>query len=320
MDTKLTSLLQIQYPILQGGMAWASESHLAAAVSNAGGAGTIGASGRSIGWLEQEIRRAHALTSKPFGVNIPVPTDIYSDQAIQVLVRQKPAFVTLSAGKPSREYVEALHQGGMLVFSVVPNLRAALSCQGIGVDALIIEGAESGGRIGNLSTLTLMEEVIPSVDIPVVAAGGFSDGRGLAAALVMGACGIQMGTRFMGSVECEIHPDAKRALVAASSTDIVVTGTNRKAVGAARGLNGGLAQKYFALEDQGGSNQSYINLFTGTNFKGLKEGDLENGFIMAGEAVSTVRHISTAAEIVNAIVKEAEQCISSMIAQYKQEG
>ena len=315
-DTKLTSLLQIQYPILQGGMAWASESHLVAAVSNAGGAGTIGASGRSIGWLEQEIRRTHALTQKPFGVNIPVSTDIYSNQAIQVLVQQKPAFVTLSAGKPSREYVEVLHQGGILVFSVVPNLRAALSCQSIGVDALIIEGAESGGRIGNLSTLPLMEEVIPNVDIPVIAAGGFSDGRGLAAALVMGACGIQMGTRFLGCVECEIHPDVKRALVSASSTDIVVTGTNRKSVGAARGLNGSLAQKYFELEDLGGSDQDYVDLFTGTNFKGLKEGDLENGFIMVGEAVSAIRHISTAAEIVNAVIKEAEQCISSMVAQY----
>ena len=316
MKTVLTERLGNQYPIIQGGMAWASEAGLATAVSEAGGAGTIGASGRSADWLRQEIRYAHTLSKKPFGVNLPVPTDVYNDTTIRILIQEHPAFITLSAGKPSKEYVTLLHQAGILIFSVVPTLRAALGCQEIGVDALIIEGSESGGRIGNLSTLTLMEEVIPNVKIPVIAAGGFSDGRGLAAALMMGACGIQVGTRFMGAEECEIHPRAKEALVAATSRDIVVTGTNRKSVGAARGLNGPLAQRYFALEDQGGSVQESTVLLSGTNYNGLKAGDMENGFIMAGESVHSIQKIVPAAEIVTSIVEEAENCIAEFYRQY----
>lgn len=309
MKTRLTELLHIQYPILQGGMAWASEAGLAAAVSEGGGAGIIGASGRSIEWLRQEIRRAHTLTQKPFGVNLPVSTEIYNSSTIQVLLDERPAFITLSAGKPSREHIALLRREGIAVFSVVPTLHAALGCQEMGVDGLIVEGAESGGRIGDLSTLILMEEVIPKVELPVIAAGGFSDGRGLAAALIMGACGIQMGTRFMGAEECEIHPNAKQALVAATSKDVVVTGTNRKPMGAARGLNGPLAQKYFILEDLGSSPQESIDLFTGANYNGLKNGDLENGFVMAGESVAAVECISPAAEIVETIAQEAKLCI-----------
>ena len=195
MATGLTELLGIRYPIIQGGMAWISDAGLAAAVSNAGGAGIISTGGRTTEYTESEIRRCRTLTDKPFGVNVMLMAP-NREEIVDVICREKPAFVTLGAGNPV-PYFDRLHEAGIRVIPVVPNLRLAKRVEAKGADAIVVEGMEAGGHIGTLCTLPLMTQVIPEIHIPVIMAGGFADGRGLAAALLMGAAGIQMGTRFL---------------------------------------------------------------------------------------------------------------------------
>ena len=224
MKTKLTELLGIKYPVIQGGMAWVSEANLASAVSNAGGAGIIAAGGRDTEWVREEIRKAKEMTDKPFGVNVMLMAP-NKDEIVEVVCEEKVAFVTLGAGNPV-PYIEKFHEHGIKVIPVVPNLKLAKRVAEKGADAIVIEGMEAGGHIGSQTTLALMTNIIPYIDIPVVVAGGIADGRGIAAALLMGAAGVQMGSRFLLTTESTLHPKAKESS-SGNDTDSVATGVSR---------------------------------------------------------------------------------------------
>ena len=214
MAKSITEVLGIKYPIIQGGMAWISDAKLAAAVSNAGGAGIISCGGRTTEYVREEIRKAKQLTDKPFGVNVMLMAP-NKDEIVDVICEEKPAFVTLGAGNPV-PYFAKLKEAGIKVIPVIPNVKLAKRVAAAGADAMVAEGMEAGGHIGVLTTMALMTQVIPEIkDIPVVMAGGFGDGRGLAAAMLMGAGGVQMGTRFLVAEECSVHENMKQKLIEA---------------------------------------------------------------------------------------------------------
>lgn len=307
MNTKLTELLGIEHPILQGGMAWVSDAGLAAAVSAAGGAGIIAGGGRDGAWVRSEIQRAKTLTDKPFGVNIPllVPN---RDEIIEVICEEKVAFVTLGAGNPI-PYFAKLERAGIKKIAVVPNAKLAQRVEASGADAIVIEGMEAGGHIGILTTMALMTQVIPLVKLPVVAAGGFADGRGLAAALVMGAAGVQFGTRFMVAEECQVHPRFKEKLLAAVDTDTTVTGFT---IGhSVRGLKSAFTEKFLALERLGAPEDELNRLATGTNRLAAVDGDVENGMVQAGQSLLPLRQVEPVKAIVASIMAEAEKVLAA---------
>lgn len=307
MNTTLTKLLGITYPIIQGGMAWVSDAKLAAAVSAAGGAGIIAAGGRDADYVREQIRLAKRLTDKPFGVNVMLMTD-NKDAVIEVVCEEKPAFVTLGAGNPV-PFFEKLSKAGIKKIPVVPNVKLAKRVADNGADAIVIEGMEAGGHIGVLTTMALMTQVIPVVDIPVIVGGGLADGRGLAAALVMGAAGVQMGTRFLIAEECGVHPNVKQKLLAAVDTDSVVTGL---ASGhGVRGVRNSFTEKYLAMERSGVPQDELDKLATGTNRLAAVEGDVDNGVVLAGQSLLPLQKIEPVAVIVNSIMSEACQALAN---------
>lgn len=305
MDNKLGKLLNIKYPIIQGGMAWISDAKLAAAVSRAGGAGIIAAGGRDASYVREQIRIAKQLTDKPFGVNIQLMAD-NKEEIVEVVCEEKPAFVTLGAGNPI-PYFEKFTQAGVRKVPVVPNSKLAKRVEDSGADAIVIEGMEAGGHIGTLTTMALMTQVIPQVTIPVIVAGGIADGRGLAAALIMGAAGIQMGTRFLLAEECGVHPNVKQKLISAVDTDSVVTGL--LSGHGVRGLRNAFTDKYLALERQCTPQAELNNLATGTNRLAAIEGDVENGAVLAGQSLLPLKKIEPAATIIENIVNEAREVL-----------
>ena len=300
MKTKLTNLLQIEHPIIQGGMAWVSESRLAAAVSNAGGAGIIGSGGRSVEWVRDEIRAAKTLTTKPFGVNI-VMLDRLKDEMVDLVCAEKVDFVTMGAGNPL-PYMDKLQQAGIKVIPVVPSVKLSKRVENAGADAVIIEGMECGGHIGTLTTMALLSNVVPEVSIPVVAAGGIVDGRGMAAALVMGADGVQMGSRFLLATECALHANAKQRIIRAVDTDSVVTGYSRNH--GVRGLRNRFADKFLAMEKSGVPDEELNNFATGTNRIAAIDGEVEDGFVLVGQSLSRLTEIMPADEIIRSIMTE----------------
>ncbi|MGL5513200.1 MAG: nitronate monooxygenase [Sporomusa sp.] len=307
MKTKLTNVLDIRYPIIQGGMAWISDANLAAAVSNAGGAGIISAGGRDADYVRTQIRLARQLTDKPFGVNVQLMA-ANKDEIVDVICQEKPAFVTLGAGNPV-PYFEKFTQAGIKKIPVVPNVKLAKRVEASGADAVIIEGTEAGGHIGMITTMALMTQVIPMVTIPVIAAGGFADGRGLAAALVMGAAGIQLGTRFLIAEECGVHPNVKQQLIAAVETDSVVTGL---ASGhAVRCLKNAFTEKYLAMERKCASQAELDKLAAGTNRLAAIDGDVENGAVQAGQSLLPLQKIEPATVIMQRIMSEAAQVLAN---------
>lgn len=307
MQTRLTSLLNIRYPILQGAMAWVSEARLAAAVSEAGGAGIIATGGRSAAWVEEQIRLAKSLTDKPFGVNVQLMAD-NKQEIVDVICRERVAFVTLGAGNPI-PFFDQLTAAGIKKIPVVPNVRLAKRVEEHGADAIVIEGMEAGGHIGTITTMALMTQVIPEVRIPVVAAGGFADGRGLAAALIMGAAGVQMGTRFLVATECAVHENCKRRLLAATDTDSVVTGL--LSGHAVRGLRNKFTDLYLAKERQCAPQEELDRLATGTNRLAAVEGDVENGMVQAGQSLLPLRRIEPVRDIITSIVDEATRLLKN---------
>lgn len=308
MGTKLTDLLGIEYPILQGGMAWISEASLAAAVSNAGGAGIISTGGRTTQYTREEIRRCRHLTEKPFGVNVMLMAP-NKEEIVDVICEEKPAFVTLGAGNPV-PYFEKLHAAGIKVIPVVPNVKLAKRVEGKGADAIVVEGMEAGGHIGSICTLPLMTQVIPEVHIPVVMAGGFADGRGLAAALVMGAAGVQMGTRFLVAEECVVHANMKQKLLEATDTDSIVTGLTIG--GAVRGLRNPFSEAFVALEFSGkATKEELLEKATGTNKLAAVDGDTENGMMQAGQSLTPLKEIEPAAAIIERVVREARAALGA---------
>lgn len=306
MAKSITEVLGIRYPIIQGAMAWISDAKLVAAVAKAGGAGVIATGGRSTEWTASEIKKARELTDKPFGVNVMLMAP-NKDEIVDVICREKPAFVTLGAGNPV-PFFEKFKSAGVKVIPVVPNVKLAKRVEAAGADAAVVEGMEAGGHIGVLTTMALMTEVIPEVELPLVMAGGFADGRGLAAALLMGAAGVQMGTRFLVAEECSVHPNMKQKLIEAVDTDTIVTGLSIG--GAVRGIKNKFSQDFVAREFSGkATKEELIKRATGTNKLAAVDGDVENGMMQAGQSLLPLRKIEPVRDIVESIVKEARETL-----------
>ena len=308
MAKQITELLGIRYPIIQGGMAWISDATLAAAVSNAGGAGIISTGGRTTEYTRDEIRRARSLTDKPFGVNVMLMAP-NKQEIIDVICEEKPAFVTLGAGNPV-PFFPQLKAAGIKVLPVVPNVKLTKRVEQSGADAAIVEGMEAGGHIGKLTTMALMTQVIPEVSLPVVMAGGFADGRGLAAALLMGAAGIQMGTRFLVAEECPLHGNVKQKLIEAIDTDTIVTGMTIG--GAVRGIRNKFSEEFVALELSGKADkETLLAKATGTNKLAAVDGDTENGMMQAGQSLLPLRKIEPTKTIIETIMAEARDALKN---------
>lgn len=307
MKTKLTELLGIKYPVIQGGMAWTSDANLAAAVSNAGGAGIIGSGGRTVEWTRDEVRKAKSLTDKPFGVNVMLMAPNIGE-IIEMLCEEKVAFVTLGAGNPV-PHIATFHAAGIKVIPVVPSVKLAKRIEAAGADAMVVEGMEAGGHIGKQTTMALMENVLPAVQsIPVLVAGGISDGRALAAALLMGAEGVQMGSRFLLTTECPAHPAAKEAIVKATDTDSVATGYSRNL--GVRCLANAFTDAYTAKEIAGAPKEELMQMGTGTNRKGILEGDTVNGTVMCGQSLNVLNDVLPCKEVMERIIAEAKAAIA----------
>lgn len=307
MRTRLTALLNIRYPIIQGAMAWVSEARLVAAVANAGGTGVIASGGRSAAWVREQIKLARTLTDKPFGVNVQLMAD-NKEEIVAVVCAEGVPFVTLGAGNPL-PFFPQLTAAGVKKIPVVPNVRLARRVEEHGADAIVIEGQEAGGHIGTLTTMALMEQVIPEVRIPVVAAGGFADGRGLAAALIMGAAGVQMGTRFLVAQECALHDNCKQRLLAATDTDSTVTGL--LSGHAVRGLRNKFTEMFINREKSCAPTEELDRLATGTNRLAAVDGDVDNGMIQAGQSLLLLRRIEPVHDIIAGIMQEAQQVLAA---------
>lgn len=309
MAKSITEVLGIKYPIIQGGMAWISDAKLAAAVSNAGGAGIISCGGRTTEYVREEIRKAKQLTDKPFGVNVMLMAP-NKDEIVDVICEEKPAFVTLGAGNPV-PYFAKLKEAGIKVIPVIPNVKLAKRVATAGADAMVAEGMEAGGHIGVLTTMALMTQVIPEIkDIPVVMAGGFGDGRGLAAAMLMGAGGVQMGTRFLVAEECSVHENMKQKLIEAVDTDTIVTGLTLG--GAVRGIKNKFSTEFVQKENEGKtSKEELIRMATGTNKLAAVEGDVVNGMMQAGQSLTVLQKVEPVAIIIEDIMKQARETLSA---------
>lgn len=308
MAKSITEVLGIKYPIIQGGMAWISDAKLAAAVSNAGGAGIISCGGRTTEYVREEIRKAKQLTDKPFGVNVMLMAP-NKDEIVDVICEEKPAFVTLGAGNPV-PYFAKLKEAGIKVIPVIPNVKLAKRVAAAGADAMVAEGMEAGGHIGVLTTMALMTQVIPEIkDIPVVMAGGFGDGRGLAAAMLMGAGGVQMGTRFLVAEECPVHENMKQKLIEAIDTDTIVTGLTLG--GAVRGIKNKFSTEFVQKENEGKtSKEELIRLATGTNKLAAVDGDVVNGMMQAGQSLTVLQKVEPVATIIENIMKQARETLA----------
>ncbi len=304
MVTKLTKLLDIKFPIIQGAMAWVSDAELVSAVSNAGGAGVIATGGRSVDWVREEIRKTKELTDKPFGVNV-VLQDELALKKMEVVIEEGVDFVTTGAGNPV-PHIEKFHDANIKIIPVVPNLKLAKRVENAGVDAIIIEGMEAGGHIGKLTTMALMSQVLPEITIPVIVAGGIVDARGFAAALVMGADGIQMGTRFYASTECSADIKAKMAIVNATDTDTETTGKRGHEV---RGIKNKMTEKYHELIREGASADEIRKIVVGSSKRAPIEGDIEWGLVQAGQSLSRIDKLMSCEEILQDIISGAKKKI-----------
>lgn len=303
--TDLCVLLGIDYPIIQGGMAWVSEAHLAAAVSEGGGLGIIGAGHAPADWVREQIKKAKELTKKPFGVNVMLLSPFAND-VIKVVLEEEVAVVTTGAGNPGK-YVPMLQAAGTRVIPVVPSVALAKRLEQTGVDAVIAEGMESGGHIGELTTMALVPQVVDAVQVPVIAAGGIGDGRGLAAVLALGAQGVQMGTRFVCASECTVHPQVKARIVKARDRDTVVTG--RSTGHPVRCMRNKLTRQFEELESRGVDLAELEKLGAGRLKLAMVDGDIDYGSVMAGQIAGMVSRIMPAADILKEIMSEAEEII-----------
>ena len=308
MKTAITELLGIEKPIFQGGMAWIADARLAAAVSNAGGLGLISSINAGTEAVRNEIRRARELTRKPFGVNIMLAAPNAAEIAALV-VEEGVSIVTTGAGSPA-PYMEAWKAAGIRVIPVVASVAYALKFQELGASALIAEGAESGGHVGELHTMALVPQVVDAVHIPVLAAGGIFDGRGAAAAFMLGACGVQVGTRFLVADECRVHPVYKERLIKASDIGTMVTG---KSLGdAVRCLKTPFAKQFAKMEANPDVTDEEIRAFgTGSLRKAVFDGDLSGGSFLAGETAGMITRTEPAAAIVEDIIGGAEKLLST---------
>lgn len=305
MKTRVTELLGIEKPIIQGGMAWVAESHLAAAVSEAGGFGLIGAANAPAEVVRNYIREAKELTDKPFGVNIMLLSP-FADEIAQVVVEEGVKAVTTGAGNPEK-YMKQWKEADIKVIPVVASVALAKRMERCGADAVIAEGTESGGHIGQATTMALVPQVVDAVSIPVIAVGGIADGRGFAAAMMLGAEAVQMGTRFCVSDECVIHDKYKERILKAKDIDSEVTG--RSHGHPVRGLRNKMTREYLKLEAAGASFEELEKLTLGGLRKAVVEGDTDNGSVLAGQIAGMVSKRQSCREIIDEIMEQAEKLL-----------
>ena len=305
MKTAITEILGIEKPLFQGGMAWIADARLAAAVSNAGALGLISSINAGTEAVRAEIRKARGLTQKPFGVNIMLAAPNAAEIA-DLVVEEGIDIVTTGAGSPA-PYMEKWLSAGIRVIPVIASVAYAIKMEELGATAVVAEGAESGGHVGDTHTMALVPQVVDAVKIPVLAAGGIFDGRGAAAAFMLGACGVQVGTRFLVADECCVHPVYKERLIKASDIGTMVTG---KSLGdAVRSLKTPFSKQFAKLEAQGAPADEIRAFGTGSLRKAVFEGDLAGGSFLAGEVAGLIRKCEPAAAIVDDIIKGAEKLI-----------
>ena len=306
MKTQITQLLGIQYPIFQGGMAWIAESTLAAAVSNAGGLGIIAGGSAPIDYLREQIRRCKELTDKPFGVNIMLMSP-NAEELAKLVIEEKVPVVTTGAGNPGK-YMAAWKEAGVKVIPVVPSVALAVRMERAGADAVIAEGTESGGHIGENTTMCLVPQVVDAVEIPVIAAGGIADGRGVAASFMLGAQGVQVGTRFLAAQECQVHPTYKELVVKAKDTDSIVTG--RYTGHPCRNVRTKFTKKLASGEKDGSlTPDEFEQLTLGSLRKAVQEGNLEEGSFLCGAIAGMIKEVKPAKEIIEEMFAQAEKLL-----------
>lgn len=307
MKTRLTEMLGIKYPIIMGAMAWYTDAKMVSAICNAGGTGVISTGGRDLDWIRDQIKQTKEATDKPFGLNLML-MDPRVDEIADIAIEEKVAFVTMGAGNPV-PYFEKMKAAGIKTLPVVPNLKLAQRVEERGADAMIVEGMEAGGHIGTLTTMAHMTNILPQIKIPVVMAGGFADGRGIAAALLMGASGVQIGSRFLASLESPGHPNAKESIIKATDTDVVVTGYSRGH--GVRGLRSKFTDQYLSMEVSGTDQDELNKLATGTNRKAAIEGDCEYGLVQVGQSIVPIQKEESIAEIMELLVKETIESLEN---------
>ena len=283
-------------------MAWVATAELAAAVSNGGGIGLIAAGNAPADVVRAQIQKAKSLTDKPFGVNVMMMSP-FVEEVMQVIIEEKPAVVATGAGNPGK-YIERLKEAGIKIMPVIASVAMAKRMEKAGADAVIAEGTEAGGHIGELTTMVLTPQVVDAVSIPVVSAGGYADSRGTKAALALGADGIQVGTRFICSTECIAHENYKNAVLKAKDRDAVVTGRSTGAP--VRALRNKLTKEYQRLEKEGASAEEIEELGVGGLRRAFQDGDIENGSLMAGQSAAMVHEIQPCSEIVKDYFKDVE--------------
>lgn len=305
--TRITELLGIKYPVIQGGMAWVAEYHLAAAVSEAGGFGIIGAGGAPAEFVREQIRKCRELTQKPFGVNVMLMNP-EAEAIARVAAEEKVCAVTTGAGNPGR-YMAMWKEAGVKVIPVVASVAMAKLMERGGADAVVAEGTESGGHIGSATTFTLVPQVADAVTIPVIAAGGIGDGRGMAAAFMLGADAVQLGTRFVVAKESVVHENYKKKILAAKDIDSQVTGMSHGHP--VRQLRNHMTREYLKLEKSGASFEELEQLTLGALRKAVVEGDVVNGTLMAGQIAGLIKKEQTCEEIILEMTKECGKLLEN---------
>ena len=301
----ITELLNIKYPIIQGGMAWIADASLAVGVSEAGGLGIISGVGPTE-VVRAQIRKAKELTDKPFGVNVMLMQD-NADEIAHLVCDEKVPVVTTGAGSPGK-YIEMWKSHGIKDIPVVPSVAIAKRMEKFGADAVIAEGMESGGHIGQTTTMSLVPQVVDAVNIPVIAAGGIGDGRGIAASFMLGAVGVQMGTRFLVSNECNVHKNYKEKVLKAKDIETEVTGTSTSHP--VRVLRNKLTREYIKIEKSNSNSEKLESLTRGALRKAVIEGDTENGSVMAGQIAGLVKKEQSCKEIIEELMTEFDKCIN----------
>lgn len=305
METRITKLLGIEYPIIQGGMAWVAEYHLAAAVSQAGGLGLIGAASAPAEIVREQIREAKKLTDKPVGVNVML-LNPNAEEVAKVIVEEGVRVVTTGAGNPGK-FMEMWKAAGVKVIPVVASVAMAKMMERAGADAVVAEGMESGGHIGSATTMALVPQVVDAVNIPVIAAGGIADGRGFAASMMLGAEAVQLGTVFVTARESIVHSNYKKKIISAKDIDSEVTG--RSTGHPVRSLRNKMTREYLKLEEQGASFEELEHLTLGSLRSAVMDGDVVNGTIMAGQIAGMIKEEKSCEEIIQGIMSQAKELL-----------
>lgn len=313
---RVTELLNIEYPIIQGAMARIADSSLAAAVSNGGGLGIIASGGESKEWLSNEIDKVRTLTDKPFGVNLMLLSPNL-EELIEVIFEKKVRIVTTGAGNPGK-YIKALKEHNIIVVPVIASVALGIRVERAGADMVVGEGLEAGGHIGDITTMALIPQLKDAVSIPVVAAGGIGDGRGVAAAFMLGAEGVQVGTRFVVAEECTVHESYKQAIIKAKDSDTVATG--RSTGHPVRVLKNRLSKEVLTMEKNMTDPNEIAKLCTGRLYDAVKKGDMEMGSVMSGQIAGLVKQIQPAKEIIREMFKEAKEVYESNSAFFRTGG